>query len=132
VRPADPLPAFGVVARLQVDGETGIELVHVSAAATHAPLWRAAGHRALGALVLMAGPVAEAAQRLRDVSSVLRALPRARLFHVLLRGASERTLAEELGENVGLLDEGAVFLLPLDATKDPASLLRGVFSRVVP
>jgi hypothetical protein len=132
VRPVEPLPAFGVVARLQVDGETGIELVHVPASAAAAPLWRAAGHRALGALVLLAGPVAVAAQRLRDVTTVLRGLPRARLFHVLLRGAGARSLAEELGENVGLLDEGSVFLLPLDATKDPASLLRGVFARVVP
>jgi hypothetical protein len=132
VRPVEPLPAFGVVARLQVDGETGIELVHVPASAAAAPLWRDAGHRALGALVLLAGPVAEAAQRLRDVTTVLRGLPRARLFHVLLRGAGARSLAEELGENVGLLDEGSVFLLPLDATKDPASLLRGVFARVVP
>jgi hypothetical protein len=132
VRALDRLPACGVVARLQVDAETGIELVHVPADPAAAPLWKAAGHRALGALLLLTSPVAAAMGALHAATEALRGLPRARLFHLLLADTSERALPDELRENVALLDETSLFLLPLESAKDPASLLRGLCARIVP
>jgi len=123
---------LGVLARLRVDADTGIELVHVPAEPAFAPLWRSAGHRALGSLLLLDSPVGEATRRLQPVSAALRSLPRARLFHLLLRPEDGRAWPEELRENLGLLDEASLFLLPLEGAKDPAALLRGVFARVVP
>jgi hypothetical protein len=126
------LRPLGVLARLRADADTGIELVHVPAEPAFAPLWRSAGHRALGSLLLLTSPLAEATRRLQPVCAALRSLPRARLFHLLLREESDRAWPEELRENVGLLDEASLFLLPVETAKDPAALLRGLLARVVP
>lgn len=126
------LRPLGVLARLRADADTGIELVHVPAEPAFAPLWRSAGHRALGSLLLLTSPLAEATRRLQPVCAALRSLPRARLFHLLLREESDRAWPEELRENLGLLDEASLFLLPVETAKDPATLLRGLLARVVP
>lgn len=127
----EPRP-LGVLARLRVDADTGIELVYVPADPVFAPLWRSAGHRALGSLLLLTSPLPQAVHRLAPVSAALRGLPRARLFHLLLRGDSERALPDELREKLGLVDEASLLLLPVEAAPDPAALLRGLFGRVVP
>ena len=62
----------------------------------------------------------------------LGALPRARTFHVILLRKGERISPDELRENLTLIDEASLFLLPLESRKPPVALLRGLFSRIVP
>lgn len=127
--PKRPLTALG---RLAVDRELSIDLIHLPAQTAFAPLWAFAAHRALGAIVLHDAPIAAGAAELGEVAAVLARQPGARTFHVVLLGAGERVPPEELRENLSLLDSASLFLLPLDPSKDPSSLLRSLFARIVP
>jgi hypothetical protein len=120
------------IGRLPVEGDLGLQLVHVPADGRYAPLWPVAAHGAVGTVFLMAGAIGPAAARLRPVAEALRGLPRARMFHVVLVRKGERSLAEDLRENTRLFDEVPLFLLPLERDKEPLALLRGLFSRVLP
>jgi len=120
------------IGRLPVEGDLGLQLVHVPAGPRYAPLWPLAAHGAIGTVFLMAGAIGPAATRLRPVAEALRGLPRARMFHVVLVRKGERSLADDLRENTRLFDEVPLFLLPLERDKEPLALLRGLFSRVLP
>jgi CheY-like chemotaxis protein len=126
---ADELAPLG---RLAVDEEVGLELVHVPAAERFGPLWVLAGHGALATLVPICEPVARAAQVLRPATAALRRQPRARLLYLLLLESGERVAPEVLRENLSLLDDGPLFLLPLDHPEKAALLLRDLFGRALP
>jgi hypothetical protein len=125
----DDLEPFGC---LEVEGGVRIDLIHVPRDERFSPLWSLAGHRALGTLFLLAGPMAEAAERASAMSEVLAELPRARTFHVVMLRKGERISPDELRENLSLIDEASLFLLPVESSKPPVALLRGLFSRIVP
>jgi CheY-like chemotaxis protein len=118
--------------RIVLEGGFGIELIHVPVQRSSAPLWPLAGHGALGTLFLLSGRVGEAAERVSAMSEAIQSLPRARIFHVVMLGKGERISPDELRENLSLIDEASLFLLPLESSKQPAALLRGLFSRIVP
>jgi CheY-like chemotaxis protein len=128
IGPGDLAP----VGTIEVEPGVRIELIHVPRSDTFAPLWALAGHRALGTLFLLGGRMADAADRVSEMCEVLAEMPRARTFHVALLRKSERISPEELRENLSLIDEASLFLLPVESTKPPADLLRGLFSRIVP
>jgi len=127
--PPDALRELG---RIALDDHHGIELLHVPVDERFAPLWRLAGHGALGTLFLLGGRVGEDALRVQAVSETLHELPQARIFHVVLLGKGERISPDELRENLSLIDEASLFLLPLESPKEPVALLRSLFARVVP
>lgn len=118
------------VGRLAVEEGLGIQLVHVPAAARYAPVWPLAAHGALGTLLVLARPEAEA--ELEPVREALRRTPRSRIFHVLLLPKGERLAPEELHRKLSLLDEASLFLVPLESGKDPVTLLRTMLARVMP
>lgn len=120
------------VGRVAVDASVGIELLRVPARPEDAPIWPIVGYGALGSVFLISGPVAEASRTLAPVEAAIRALPRARLFHVLLLHKGDRPLPEELRENLSLLDDASLFLLPVDGGKDLHAVLHGFFARVLP
>lgn len=120
------------IARIDVDGEFGIDLVHLPTAPAFAPLWQLAGHRALGSVFLLDASMGLAAAGLEGIAGVLSALPGARTFHVVLLGEGERLSPDELRANLSLIDEASLFLLPIEEGKDPSSLLRSLFARIVP
>lgn len=124
--------ALGPLARLRVEGELGIEFVHVPADARFSPLWPLAGHGALGTFLLMGGPVQDATAALQPLAEALGSMPRARLLHVMVRRPGEADFADELRRNVAMLEASQLFLLPLEGRKDPLERLRGAFSRIVP
>jgi hypothetical protein len=106
--------------------------VHVPRSEIYAPLWALAGHRALGTLFLLNGPVADATERFGPMLEALTERPRARTFHVVMLRKGERISPDELRENLKLMDEASLFLLPAESGKPPAALLRGLFARIVP
>jgi hypothetical protein len=120
------------MARLRIDDDLGIEFVHVPADARFAPLWPLAGHGALGTFLLLGGPIEETMGALQPLAEAIGALPRARLLHLLLKRPGEPEFADELRRNVALLEDSQLFLLPLEARKEPLERLRGAFSRIVP
>lgn len=120
------------VATLQVEEGLQIEFIHVPRSEDFQPLWAFAGHGALGTLFLLSGRVADAAARVAVMSETLRDLPRARTFHVALLRKGERISPDELRENLSLIDEASLFLLPVESPKPPVALLRGLFTRIVP
>ncbi|MGH0036523.1 MAG: DUF4388 domain-containing protein [Myxococcota bacterium] len=120
------------IARIAVDENIGIELIHVPAGPRWAPLWALAGHGALGTLFLLSSHVGVDAERMRPAADRLQELPHPRVFHVVLLGKEERISPDELRENLSLIDEASLFLLPIESGREPASLLRSLFARVVP
>lgn len=120
------------VGQLQVDDRTAIDLLHVPSDPAFAPVWPVAAHGALGTLFLLSGPVSVAEERIHPVSQVIRRLPRARIFHLLLMHKGQRLTPEELQEKPSLLDEASLFLVQMENGKEAVSLLRTMFARVMP
>ena len=91
-----------------------------------------AAHGALGTLFLLSGSVREAEERIHPVSEVIRGLPRARIFHLLLMHKGQRLRPEELQDKPSLLDEASLFLIQIEKGREAASLLRTMFARIMP
>ncbi len=123
---------LATVGRLPVDGDRGLEIVHVPTAEAFAPLWPLAAHGALGILVLLDGPVAAASGAVQPLLACLRRVPRSRVFHAMLLRKGERALPDELRENLSLLDEASLFLVPVESGKGAAEVLRPLLARVLP
>jgi len=123
---------LATIGRVPVDGEVGIELVHVPIDEGFAALWPLVGHGALGSVFLLEGPVAEASAAIAKALAALRALPRARVFHAILLRKGERALPDELRENLELIDEASLFLVPLESGKESVEILRPLLTRVLP
>lgn len=123
---------LGPVGVLELDRGVRIELIHLPRSETFAPLWALAGHRALGTLFLLNGPVGKASEALAPLCEVLKDQPRSRTFHVALLRKGQRISPDDLRENMALVDEASLFLLPVESEKPAVSLLRGLFSRIVP
>jgi len=68
----------------------------------------------------------------RGVLAALRRMPRARIFSLLLLEKGERVVPEEVRENLALLDQGSLFLIPLESTEKSGGLLREMLQRVLP
>ena len=131
-RAADLGGQLVTLGRIDVSDGVAIEIVHLPGESEWAPFWPVAGHAALGTLFLLEAPVASSARRIAPVATNLARLPRARTFHVVLLGKHDRIGPDELRENLALIDEASLFLLPIQSEKDPAALLRGLFARVMP
>lgn len=127
-----PRVELGCLAQICLDEDLRIDLIQLPAVDSHRPIWAIAGHGALGTLFLLSGPVGESAERVQEVSRVLKNTPRARVLHVVMLRRKERISPDELRENLSLIDESSLFLLPLESGKSPTALMRSLLSRVVP
>lgn len=123
---------LATAARIAVGGEAGLELIQVPARPADAPLWPLVAHGALGTILLISGALGEAGRVLRPLESSLRRLPRARLLHTVLLGKGERPLPEELRENLSLLDDASLFLVPSESGREALPILRRLLHRVLP
>jgi hypothetical protein len=123
---------LATVGRLPVDEDRGLEIVHVPVDEAYEPVWPLAAHGALAALVLLEGPVSESSQTVSRALEAVRASPRARIFHAVLRRKGERGLPEELRENLALLDEASLFLIAVESGKEPLEVLRPLLARILP
>ncbi len=121
-----------VMARIDVDDDFGIELIHLPADSSNQPLWAFAGYRALGTIFLLEAQVGASASGLSAIGAALGAEPGARTFHVVMLAPGERFSPDELRDNLSLIDDASLFLLPMEPDKDPSSLLRSLFARIVP
>jgi CheY-like chemotaxis protein len=120
------------VGRLQVDDGISIQFLHVPVDSSFAPIWPVAAHGALGTLFLLSGSVREAEERIHPASEVIRRLPRARIFHLLLMQKGRRLTPEELQEKPSLLDGASLFLIQAENGRETSSLLRTMLGRVMP
>ena len=110
----------------------GIDLLHLPANPAFAPAWPILTHGALGTLLLLSQPAAEAEEALRPLLERLVQLPDSRLFQVLLLRKGERVEASRLHEKLSLLDSSSLFLLQIESGRDPISLLKTMLARVLP
>ena len=120
------------LARLAVDEQVGLDIVHCPADPRFAALWPLAAHGALACLLLLEAPAGRSAAALRPAARALAALPRARLLAVALLGAGERATAEEVDGHLPLLSRDAFAALRLDAPAEAEARLREVLARVLP
>ncbi|HEB88741.1 MAG TPA: DUF4388 domain-containing protein [Deltaproteobacteria bacterium] len=120
------------MARIDVDGDFGIDLIHLPTRPTFAPLWAFAGHRALGTIFLLDTRVGASTAEVSPVGEALGDRSDTRTFHVVLLSEGERLSPDEIRDNLSLLDDASLFLLPFVPDKDPGSLLRSLFARIVP
>jgi hypothetical protein len=123
---------LGTAGQLNVGDGIGIQLIHVPADPSFAPIWPVVAHGALGTLFLMSGSLRQAEEQIRPVRDAIRRLPRARVFHLLLMQKGERLTPEELQEKPSLLDEASLFLIQMEKGREAVSLLRTMFGRVMP
>jgi len=126
---ADDLARFG---RIAIDAEHGIEILHLPAAGRFAPIWPLMGHGALGTVFVLLAPVAEAVAAIQHVEQELRRLPRARVFHLVLLEKGDRDAPDTLRRHLDLLEEGSLFLVPLEDLDKARILIRDLFARIVP
>jgi CheY-like chemotaxis protein len=118
--------------RIAVDDDFGIDLIHMPTSESFSPLWPFVGHGALGTIFLLGSQVGVSAESLASVCESLTSRPSARTFHVVMLGEGERLSPDELRNNLTLIDDASLFLLPIEPDKDPSSVLRSFFARIVP
>lgn len=123
---------FAPLGRVVVDSQIGIEIIHLPVSERFAPLWPAAGHGALGTIFLLSPPMDVAAAAVRPVEQELRKRPRARVFYVALLAKGGPEAAETLRQHFDLLDEGSLFLIPMEDRNRAQVLIRDLFARIVP
>ncbi len=128
---ADRLP-LAPLARVSVDSGFAIELIHLPSEPAFAALRPFAAHRALGTIFLHDARMSGSASALVEIAEALGGQPGARTFHVVMLAEGERVSPDELRAHLSLLDSASLFLLPIDPNKDPGSLLRSLFARIVP
>lgn len=124
--------ALEQIGRIAVDGDFGIDLIHLPRASNVEPIWTFASHRALGTIFLLDARVTASTADLAPMTSSLSRRAGARTFHVVMLAPGERLSPDELRDNLSLIEEASLFLLPLEPGKDPSSLLRSLFARIVP
>jgi hypothetical protein len=127
--PRDVIASLG---RIAVDGAVGMEFVQAPAGANARPLWPLAAQGSLAVLMLLAGPLTQAVAAVRPVAADLRRLPHVRLFHLLLLEKGQGLSPETMRENISLLDEGSLFLVPRENESEAGILLREMFGRILP
>jgi hypothetical protein len=118
--------------RIAVDGDLGIEFVQVPVAPRFAPLWPIAAHGSIAVLLVLAGPLSHAVKAIAEIGASIRGLPRTRVFYMLLLEKGQGIAPDELGENIALLDESSLFLIPQENDGKARILLREMFGRIVP
>ncbi len=129
---SDPIDRLGVLGRLAVDDEVGIEFTEVPADPRFSALWPLAGHAAVGILMVLSGPVAAALEAVRPAFETLRALPRARVLHLLMLEKDAGVEADALRENLSVFDDSSLFLIPVGKDGTAEVLLREMFIRILP
>jgi len=129
---SDSVDGLGVLGRLSVDDEVGIEFAEVPADPRFSALWPLGGHGAVGVLMVLTGPVAAALEAVRPAFEALRALPRARIFHLLLLEKDAAVEADALRENLSVFDDSSLFLIPIGKGGTAEVLLREMFVRILP
>jgi CheY-like chemotaxis protein len=129
---SDSLDRLGVLGRLAVDDEVGIEFAEVPADPRFSALWPLVGHGAVGILLVLTGPVAAALEAVRPAFETLRALPRARIFHLLLLEKDAAVEADALRENLSVFDDSSLFLIPIGKGGTAEVLLREMLIRILP
>jgi hypothetical protein len=129
---SDSIDRLGVLGRLAVDDQVGIEFTEVPADPRFSALWPLAGRGAVGILLVLIGPVAAALEAVRPAFETLRALPRARVFHLLLLEKDAGVEADALRENLSVFDDSSLFLIPIGKGGTAEVLLREMFVRILP
>ncbi len=129
---SDSIDRLGVLGRLAVDDEVGIEFAEVPADPRFSALWPLVGYGAVGILMVLTGPVAAALEAVRPAFETLRALPRARIFHLLLLEKDAAVEADALRENLSVFDNSSLFLIPIGKGDTAEVLLREMFVRILP
>ncbi len=129
---SDSIDRLGVLGRLAVDDQVGIEFTEVPADPQFSALWPLAGRGAVGILLVLIGPVAAALEAVRPAFETLRALPRARVFHLLLLEKDAGVEADALRENLSVFDDSSLFLIPIGKGGTAEVLLREMFIRILP
>jgi hypothetical protein len=123
---------LGPLGHLALDETVGIELLEVPTDPRFAPIWPLAGYGAVGILLLLSGSVEGSVEAMRPVSEVLRRLPRARIFHLLMLEKGTGVEPEALRENLSLFDDSSLFLIPAENSGTATVLLREMFVRILP
>jgi hypothetical protein len=131
-RNGGPVERLGPLGHLALDETVGIELLEVPTDSRFAPIWPLAGYGAVGILLLLSGSVEGSVEAMRPVSEVLRRLPRARIFHLLMLEKGTGVEPEALRENLSLFDDSSLFLIPAENSGTATVLLREMFVRILP
>ena len=132
VRDPDRIGGLGTLGHFALGEGLTLRLVAVPAAPAYAPLWQAAAHGMLGAVLLCSKPLGEALEALRGVRERLCAARGQALVHLVLGDDPGGKLREDAGQRFPELDLEALFALPASQGMHRQEALRQVFARLVP
>ncbi len=119
-------------ARIVISDEASIDLLHVPAERACEPLWHLAAHRALGVVLVVRGTGAEARELLEGSGSVLRSLPRTRIFHAVLLEDEQPPEPRAIRAALGLGEGSILAALGPGGSDVGGTALRGLLASVVP
>jgi hypothetical protein len=130
--PRRPVAATDLVrvARIAVDGEVGIQFLHLPAQPIFAPLWPLAAHGALATVFLLGAAPDRAAKALESVREALGRS--ARTLHVLLQADDAAPPREAARRSLGLEDDAPLFVLRTAGEPDPLAAVRALLAGVLP
>ena len=120
------------LARVGVDEQVGLDIVHCPAEARMAPLWPLVAQGTLASLLLVGSPAGAAAAALRPAARAIAATPGARIFAVALLAPGESASADELAGHLPLAAPDALTLLYDRSPAESDARLRELFARLLP
>ena len=128
----EPKLGLGPLGALRLEGDVELELLQLPWSESYRPLWPMAADGALGTLFLHGPEVSAEALRDAEIFEVLEAGTRTDALHVVLYTRKDRVRPEDLQQNLELVGDASLFMIPLDSASDPIALLTNMFARVVP
>lgn len=120
------------MAKLPVDSEVGIRLIHVPTTRSCASAWPVIGHGGLALVTLLGARPSKSAREIRLVRELMGSLPESRCFFVALTDAKPEDVRQDLQAELALADEGSIFVLPIKQEEECQRQLRSLLGRILP
>ncbi len=120
------------MAKLPVEADLGIRLIHVPTNRECSASWPLIGHGGLALVSLLGVRPAKSLRELRLVREMMSSVPESRCFFVVLTEGSEEGVRQDLQEELGLADQNAIFVMPIRREDECQKQLRSLLGRILP
>ncbi len=120
------------MAKLPVDSEVGIRLLHVPTVRTCAPAWPVIGYGSLALITLLGTRSSKSVREIHLVRELMASLPESRCFFVAFAEAATEAARRDLQAELALADENAVFVLPIKEEEECQRQLRSLLGKILP
>ena len=131
VRMPDRLGRLATLGHFPLGEGASVRLIALPADPLYTHLREVAAHGMLGAIVLPRAPFGPGLEGTEKALQRMQELAPSRTVQLIVQGSND-DLTDGVRARLGELEGGAVFVLPPDGSTNRTSVLRNVFSRIVP